>query len=361
MWGIVSYHPTILLTSPALFAIDMLGSRLAGRTLLMMHDDVDRIMYLLLTDETLPYVTSHLLRTTRDKIKSFLTYDGADEVRFCRIKEVICSKTTPYQQMEIVELCGYGKALILDGRLQSAVKDEYIYHETLVHPAMIMHPFPQKVLVLGGGEGATLREILKHSTLKRVVVVDIDREVVEACMKYLPEMHRGSYENPKSELIFANAAEYLESTSETFDVIFMDTTDPSEDGPSSGLFTAKFFTLLAERLTEKGIVAVQSGSTKLGSLDGFVSIHRALRSVFRNVMACSVFLPSFGEPWGFNFGCQSDENFSLDIKDIDQRIADRVQGILGFYDGITHVGIFSLPKYLRNELAKQGRLEGMAG
>jgi len=113
------------------------------------------------------------------------------------IRKVLYSGTTKYQRVAVVEFEDLGKALILDGKTQSTLYDEFIYHESLVHPAMITHPNPRKVLILGGGEGATAREVLKHRSVEEVVMVDIDEDVIKISKEYLPEMNQGVFENPK--------------------------------------------------------------------------------------------------------------------------------------------------------------------
>ena len=148
---------------------------------------------------------------------------------------------TKYQFVQCFYNEFLGKVLFLDKRIQSAQIDEYIYHESLVHPALITHPSPREVLVIGGGEGATLREVLRHSTVEKVIMVDIDRELVELCQKYLPEWSKGAFSNPKTDLIFKDARPFVEKTREKFDVIISDLTEPIEQGPSVFLFTEEFF------------------------------------------------------------------------------------------------------------------------
>ena len=117
------------------------------------------------------------------------------------IIDVLTHKKTAYQEMYIVETGVYGKALVLDGKWQSCTGDEFLYHEPLVHPAMIFHGGPRKVLILGGGEGATAREVLRWKSVEKVVMIDIDGEVVEACKQYLPEMHQNVFDDA---IVFGN-------------------------------------------------------------------------------------------------------------------------------------------------------------
>jgi spermidine synthase len=116
---------------------------------------------------------------------------------------------TAFQEVAILDTQEYGKMLVIDGRTQSAEEDEYIYHEALVHPAMLTHPEPRQVLIIGGGEGASLREVLRYRSVERVVMVDIDRELVELCQKWLPEWHQGAFQDPRVELVFADGKDYI--------------------------------------------------------------------------------------------------------------------------------------------------------
>src|SRR5262245_40929156 len=183
------------------------------------------------------------------------------------IVRTVVALRTEFQQMEILETASYGKCLVLDGRIQSSVADDFIYHETLVHPAMVLHPHPESALVIGGGEGATLREILRYPSIRRAVMVDIDQRVVEACRQHLPEMHQGAFEDRRTELRHEDARGWLERTSERFDVAIVDLTEPLEAGPACLLFTREFYQLLSDRLTPHGTLALQAGMTKLGELD----------------------------------------------------------------------------------------------
>ncbi|MBI3953344.1 MAG: methyltransferase domain-containing protein, partial [Chloroflexi bacterium] len=183
------------------------------------------------------------------------------------LRRVLAARRTAYQQLEIVDTASFGRALFLDGKVQSAELDEFVYHEALVQPAMALHPRPERVLVIGGGEGATLREALRHPTVKRAVMVDIDAEAVAACREYLPAWHQGAFADPRVELLHRDARGYLEETSELFDVIIVDVTDPLAGGPAYRLFTQEFYRLARGHLGAAGAIAVQAESADLGVLE----------------------------------------------------------------------------------------------
>jgi spermidine synthase len=272
------------------------------------------------------------------------------------IVRTLFSLRTEFQEMEILETASYGKCLVLDGRIQSSVADDFVYHETLVHPAMVVHPRPETALVIGGGEGATLREILRYPSVRRAVMVDIDRAVVEACRAHLPEMHRGAFDDPRVELRHEDARRWLETTSERFDVAIVDLTEPLEAGPACLLFTREFYRLLHDRLTPSGVLALQAGMTKIGALDFYAAMNRTVASVFPFAAPYQSFIPCFGTPWGFIVAAKRDDPAALAPDAVDRRLAERVKGPLQFYDGLAHRHMLSLPVFLRQVIAATDRV-----
>ena len=155
---------------------------------------------------------------------------------------------TRYQSARVVA-ASLGVCLVLDGKIQSSERDEFIYHEGLVQPAMIAHPGPETVFIAGGGEGATLREALSHQTVKKAVMVEIDGEVTALSRKYLPTLSRGAFKDKRAELHHADAREYLAKSKEKYDIIIIDLPDPIEEGPAYRLFTKEFYNIVLGRLT----------------------------------------------------------------------------------------------------------------
>ncbi|MDP3879954.1 MAG: fused MFS/spermidine synthase, partial [Dehalococcoidales bacterium] len=210
------------------------------------------------------------------------------------------------------------------------------------------------VFIAGGGEGATLREILSHNTVSKAVMVDIDAGVIDICRQFLPEYSRGAVADTRTELYHVDARDYLEKCGESFDIIIIDLTEPVEEGPAYLLYTREFYRMVRERLTANGMISVQAGSASLNELLCFSSVYQTLKSVFPSVLPYQTHVPSFGGPWGF---CLAGTNTPiLSPEEIDNRIAIRSLKHLEFYDGQTHRGMFALPKYLREELEEQTRL-----
>ena len=272
------------------------------------------------------------------------------------IEEVLYTGQTKFQSIEIIRSGSFGKCLVLDGKIQSSEVDEFIYHEALVQPAMVTHPCPETVFIAGGGEGATLREVLSHNTVKRAVMIDIDEEVIAACKRFLPNYSQGSFEDKRTKLQHVDARDYLAKCGEQFDIIIIDLPEPIEEGPAYLLYTREFYQLVRDRLTANGIISVQAGSAAWTELLNFTAVNNTLKSTFPIVCPYQVDVPSFGGPWGFCLASLNLNPVLLSATEIDERISARSLNGLKFYDGLTHQGMFSLPKHLRGELSKPGQL-----
>jgi spermidine synthase len=216
---------------------------------------------------------------------------------------------------------------------------------------MLTHPRPESVLIAGGGEGATLREVLAHKTVKKAVMVDIDEEVVKLCRRLLPSWHQKAFDDPRAELHFADAREYLEESSDKFDVIIIDLVDPLEQGPARLLYTREFYRIVRQRLGPTGIMSVQAEPSEWGNLDNFAAIVNTLRNVFSIVGPYQVHMPSFFGLWGFATASESLDPRELTPQEIDAKISARVSKKVRSYDGLTHQAIFAIPRHIRTRLA----------
>jgi spermidine synthase len=272
------------------------------------------------------------------------------------IRKVMHQAKTKYQYAQIIDTSTFGICLVLDGKIQSGEKDEFIYHESLVHPAMIAHDKPEMVFIAGGGEGATLREVLLHQTVKKAVMVDIDEEVVKLCRKYLHTFHRGAFDDTRSEVRYEDARKYIETTSDRFDVALIDLADPVEEGPARFLYTREFYQLVKNKLKPGGIMAVQSGQSGWINLDNFLAINGTLKSLYKYVCPYQVYVPSFVDLWGYHAVSDTVNIARLSQREINRRIRERITGNLRTYDGIAHAGMFSLPGRLRRKLARARRV-----
>jgi spermidine synthase len=291
-----------------------------------------------------------------DKHKRFFDHISPDLTVLHSVKERIYSGRSKFQSVDIINTGSYGVCLILDGKIQSSEADEFIYHEALVHPAMLTHPRPEKVFIAGGGEGATLREVLAHKTVKKAVMVDIDEEVVRLCRRFLPTWHQKAFDDPRTELHFADAREYLEESSDKFDVIIIDLVDPLEQGPARLLYTREFYQVVAQKLGHAGIMSVQAEPSEWKNLDNFTAIFNTLGNVFSIARPYQVHVPSFFGLWGFVAASEILDPAKLTSEEIDARISTRISKKLKSYDGLTHQAMFTIPKHIRQQLTASKRI-----
>ncbi len=274
------------------------------------------------------------------------------ELHFHAIKQIVVSKRTKYQFVDVLETFSWGKILVLNGEPQSAQFDEAFYHESLVHPAMLAHPNPETVLVIGGGEGATLREVLRHKTVKRVTMIDIDEELIEIAKKYLKEWSQGAFEDPRVELRFGDARQVLKELNESYDIVICDLSEPSSSTPAYSIFNDEFMDALTDVLKPDGILVSQASDMKDLLQEDEISFHNVIRGLmlkrFKWVHSFATFIPSFFTEWLFIAG--SNYYNVKDQGDIDAKIAQRIKGELKFYDSEAHKKIFALPKPMRKQL-----------
>lgn len=263
------------------------------------------------------------------------------------ITSVLATAQTAFQAVEIVETRSFGRALFLDGAPQSAVADEFVYHEALVHPALVAHPSPKRVLIAGGGEGATLREVLRYPGVERAVMVDIDGELVDLCREHLAEMHQGAFDDPRADVVIGDALAYLREQDELFDAIVIDLTDPSEDGPIGELYGEGFYRLVASRLAEGGVVVLQAYTFGPGRTAWQDKIVETLARVFPIVRRYRAEVPFFKDSWAFITASAVRDPAALPAMYVDRTLAERGVDGLRFYDGTTHLSMFALPKYAR--------------
>ena len=280
-----------------------------------------------------------------------------DLLQVRRLNGIMHSGVTAHQSITIHNSASFGLSLILDNKTQSTELDEFIYHESLVHPAMLSHTKPQDILVIGGGEGATIREVLIHNTVQHVTMVDIDSEVVKLCQTHLTSFHKNSFNDERLRLEHVDALEYLSINDNQYDVVIIDAPDPLEGGPAVQLYTQEFYGLVISRLKEDGVTVTQAGSTgPTFNEQSFPLVANTISSVFPKTAAYETFIPSYCSTWGFVVGSMHNELSSLSTATIDDLLTKRVNRDLLHYDGTTHAGMFAIPKYLRRAMKEEQRV-----
>jgi spermidine synthase len=261
-----------------------------------------------------------------------------------RVTRRIHEERTPYQHLEVYESPLFGRMLVLDGAVQTTEGDEFVYHEMLAHPALCTHPAPRRVLIIGGGDGGLLEEVLKHP-VEQVTMVEIDEAVIRAGREYLPTICGRAFEDSRTALVIGDGIAYVRDTTDRFDVVLIDSTDP--EGPAIGLFAEEFYAQVARRLGPDGVVVVQSGSA-VYQQELIRLVRRHLRPSFpviRTFVATVMAYP--GVLWSFTMGSLTRD--PAGVRDIE--IARRVAGFrLKYYTSARHHPAFDLPPYLRSEV-----------
>jgi spermidine synthase len=275
--------------------------------------------------------------------KWFVEYQTPHSAHMHGIKRTLHSERTKFQQIDIVETYEYGRMLVLDGKVQSTVRDEYIYHESLVHPVMLAHLNPRDILIVGGGEGGTLREVLRYPGVRRAVMVDIDEGVIKSSKKYMPELSDGAFEGKRAEVVVGDGRKYVDRCKEQFDVIIMDVTDPLEGGPGQLLYTKEFYEAAHRVLRNDGILVTQATSTYY-SVFCFSTIYRTIRKVFGKAGGYQVWVPSYDSMWGFVYGTRGPDPKEMQSVRLDGEIRKRKIKGLRYYCGEIHSSLFALPK-----------------
>lgn len=269
------------------------------------------------------------------------------------IDEVLYSGRSEFQQIAVVRSPQFGKMLVLDGDTQSAEFDERIYHEALVHPALAAVRDRRNVLVLGGGEGATLREVLRSPDVARCTMVDIDATVVDLAKRYLPEWSDGAFEDSRARVVVGDALAYLRESDERYGAIISDLTEPLEDSPSNPLFNEAVFALIRSRLADGGVYVLQASTAAVHNASLHCKMSRTLRRHYAHVASFFTHVPAFDTDWAF-LACSD----AVDVAALDPAIVESycatLRGESFFYDEITHRRLFSLPLYLRRALAEPG-------
>lgn len=262
------------------------------------------------------------------------------------VERKIFSTKSPFQKIDVLETLAYGRILVLDGAIQLSRKDEFIYHEMLAHTSLFYHPNPKKVLIIGGGDGGILREVLKHP-ISEAYLCEIDRKVVEVSKKYLPFVARGAFNNKRVKIYFEDGTNFIKKFKNYFDVIIVDTTDPSD--LSFPLLTQGFYSDLKMALRKMGIVAVQSGG-----LETFWKWIKRLSWLYeKNFDSLKLHrfnVPSYLEAeWTMLVGGKNIKLEGVDINVLKTRFK-AIKNDLKYYSPEIHYFSGILPKYLKNRL-----------
>lgn len=251
-----------------------------------------------------------------------------------------------FQRLEWNETVSLGRTLSLDGTFMLSERDEFIYHECMVHVPALAHPSPRNAFVMGGGDGCTARELLKHKSIDRIVIAELDPAVIASCRQRLASINHGSLNQSRVEIITGDAMKTLTDQSGTFDLIIMDLTDPGEDGgsPANALYSKACFQLIRSKLSCDGLMTAHIGSAFYHA-DRFSKTLAELRNVFPHVAAYKAFMPIYGAEWGMACASSQTDPRTLSDAEISYRLSVRAITDLRFYTPRVHASLFAWPAY----------------
>lgn len=274
---------------------------------------------------------------------------NADSVYGFRFKRRVLFKQTEFQQLELLESKDLGLTLRLDGCLMTAEREEFFYHESLIHPAAIAHPNPRNALILGGGDGGALEELLKHNTVESATLVDIDGDVIEVAKQYLQSINKGSLDNPRATVIVGDGAQFVRETQDKFDLVLLDLTDP--ETPAGPLYTPAFFAECKNILAEGGAMVIHLGAP-FYEPEQIARLNAELRSVFAKVSAYGLHIPLYGAYWAMAVVSDSLVPTALSSDEVEQRLEQRGITDLQYYNSAVHGALFALPNYYKKLLSQ---------
>ncbi len=272
-----------------------------------------------------------------------------------QLQQRVMQKQSQFQQIEIADTRDFGRIMRIDQAMMTSEKDEFFYHENLVHPAAITHPEPKTALIIGGGDGGSSRQLLKHPSIERIVLCEIDEEVVSIAREYLPSIHQGALNDAKVEHVYADGFAYVQNSDEQFDLILLDLTDPlSPDGSSlaATCMTEDFFRQCCARLTTQGMLVMHLGSPFYHPQRYRDTLHK-LAAAFPLVRPYSVFIPLYGAEWGMAVASMAADPLALTGSTVKQRIEHRGLQSCNYYNEQTHQALFAIPNYLRDLMPDQ--------
>ncbi len=259
---------------------------------------------------------------------------------------------SPYQKVEVFDTYAYGRMLACDDMVMCTENDEYVYHEMIAHVPMLTHKQAKKALVIGGGDGGTVRELLKHDNMEEVVMVEIDETVVEASKAHLPGLS-SALDDPRLHLIHDDGIKYVQQApSETFDLVIVDSTDPV--GPAKGLFTEDFYNDVYRILNEQGVMVTQSESPRF-NVEVYKEIYQTFKRIFGkdSVFSYLLFIPTYPTGmWSFSYASKGDAHPWKSLNDREaQDFTDKHD--LQYYNPEVHRAAFALPNFVKDMIAGQ--------
>ena len=280
----------------------------------------------------------------------YLTQGSEPTLALFPIERIVFSGQSKFQRIEVVDFEELGRGLVLDGLIQAVESDEFIYHESLVQTALYNCSHPRKVVIVGGGDGGALREILRCKAVERATMVDIDRKVVDVSKKYLRRIHRGSFSDKKADIVIGDGREYLSRRRSAFDVIIVDITDPVPSGPALFLYSVEFYRLAKRALNSAGVLVTQASPYEGKQ---FMRVLRSLRSVFKTTLPFHAYVKTFADDWGFVLATDQPSLRSSSPENVDSWISRSISGKNRYLTGSTYRANLAISPSAERRLREQ--------
>jgi spermidine synthase len=265
-------------------------------------------------------------------------------------REQLATVQSPYQRLEVYDTQQFGRLFRLDGRLMTSEGDEFFYHECMTHPALLAHPNPRSVLVIGGGDGGSSEEIFKHPGIERIVLAELDPAVIDISRRYLGAIHKGALDDPRMEIRLGDGFEFVKNCKEKFDLVVLDLTDP--DTPAFHLYSEEFFRMCQRVLNPGGLMTMHLGSPVFQAATVRKNATN-LRKVFKHVTPLSLYIPLYGSLWCLAVASDSVNVRNLTSETAAQRLRERRVGGLKYYNAELHPALFALPTFVRDLTAAE--------
>jgi spermidine synthase len=267
---------------------------------------------------------------------------------FVRSRATLAKFRSALQDVEVHDSAPFGKLFRLDGHFMTSERDEFFYHENLIHIAALAHPAPARVLIVGGGDGGSAEELLKYPSMRAVTIAEIDATVIDISREHLEAVHRGALDDPRVSIRIGDGFRFVQETSDDYDMIVLDLTDPG--GPSTELYTPAFYRACASRLTADGAMTMHVGSP-VAHPDRVRATVAELRDAFGVVTPYLTSVPLYGGLWMMACCSRSLAPRSLSADAIDARIAERKLANLQYMNGDSYRAALALPNFVRTLLA----------
>lgn len=264
---------------------------------------------------------------------------------YLRDAQTLARVKSPWQEIEIFENPLFGRVMRIDGCFMTSERDEFFYHEPMVHLPAISHGAPRSALIVGGGDGGAAKELLKYASLQRLVLAELDGVVIETARRWLPEIHRGAFDDPRLEIRLGDARPLIEAGQEGFDQIILDLTDPF--GPATELYTVEFYAACRRCLNPGGVLSLHLGSP-IHRAEAMARIHASLRASFAVVRPYLQYVPLYGTLWCMAMASDTVDPLALAAPEIDARIGACGLRDLRLYNGVTHQALLAQPNFVRD-------------